>query len=373
MGIIGVFAGALVASLLATTNWNRLVTPSVAQSYLYPAVAVLATLNVALVVRTSGLARRSDVYEMSYWRRMVTASMKLTALVGVIAATMQWSDIRNTEDAGGAVFGSTTAVLMVFLAVIAPREPHLSDRRYVEWSTVRLEKLTVSKRRWIYALGPSFMAASRVRDKSGQWGRWLAARCLSELAVLAVLGTFVAWLASRLWDGQSAASPWYAWVGVAAIPAVWGLAVNWVVRACSLSSSRRFECFFSMYAAVVMGLGAAAAMLAVAKSLPTSVWSAAAVSFGVATFFFLFSMFAVTRDVALRNSKGIRELRESLQRRSRSRWRRELRKTGRYLWRLILTPGLALALRDVRADMSFVGEECSEAQTRLADDGEMAV
>ena len=106
--------------------------PGSVREFVYPMLAVIATLNVALVVRTGVLQRRSDIYALVVWRRAMTGSMQCVALASVVLTTLSWGQV-EAESWVTATALSAAALLSVVLAAAAPEEPSITDRRVVEY------------------------------------------------------------------------------------------------------------------------------------------------------------------------------------------------------------------------------------------------
>ena len=191
------FGGIFCLNGDGSSRLHGVLTPAIVGGPLYAAVAVLATLNVALVIRAGDL-RRSDIYELMFWRRTVTLTMSGVACVGVFAATAQWSSIESHQDAGVAVLNSMVALLMVVLAVVAPAEPHLSDQRYLEWSDDMREGLHTA-RDWLRVrIGQESLEKSACERDDGddeqgrrRWREWGRKRIVPTAVAVGILSVAV--------------------------------------------------------------------------------------------------------------------------------------------------------------------------------------
>ncbi|MFW0786411.1 hypothetical protein AAFP35_18085 [Gordonia sp. CPCC 206044] len=145
--VLGVYIGVAVGGSVAKAGAaSALPAPSDLLALLLAIVAILATLNVALVVRTGENQRESDVFEMMSWRRQMTTFMRVWAVFAVAAATTQW--FTPDRDVATGVVVIACSLACVFLAIVAPAEPHLANRRQLELSKLRVDDLTIQRTKW---------------------------------------------------------------------------------------------------------------------------------------------------------------------------------------------------------------------------------
>lgn len=209
----GLFGGIFCLNGDGSSRLHGVLTPTVVEDPLYAAVAVLATLNVALVIRAGDL-RRSDIYELMFWRRTVTLTMSGVACVGVFAVTTQWSSIESHQDAGVAVMNSMVALLMIVLAVVAPAEPHLSDQRYLEWSGDMSAGL-LTAREWLRVrIGQEVLDRSACENDDGNdergrrgWRKWGRERIVPSVVAVGVLSVAVGAVVGAVF-GFRTSVPW---------------------------------------------------------------------------------------------------------------------------------------------------------------------
>ncbi len=131
-------------------GWQRTGTwlpTSDAQTFNVTVVAVIATLNVALVLRAEASRRHSDVVELAFWRESVSLAVFLASTVCVCVSALSFSRICQTQPHcapdrfGAAIVNSAIALLAVALAVLAPREPVVSLQRRIADSKARISEI----------------------------------------------------------------------------------------------------------------------------------------------------------------------------------------------------------------------------------------
>lgn len=131
----GVYIGGALAVAIGTAPGDSDIAglePGAVREFVYPMLAVIATLNVALVVRTGVFRRRSDIYSLVVWRRTIFGSMVCVAFASLVLTTLSWGQV-DDKNWVTAIALSVAALLSAVLASAAPEEPNITDRRVVEY------------------------------------------------------------------------------------------------------------------------------------------------------------------------------------------------------------------------------------------------
>lgn len=216
--------------------------PEWVSAFAYTGLAAMATVNVALVVRSVQLSR-SDVYEWGVWRDGVQQFLGFVAAVSTTAATLQWYGL-EPDARGRALLVVAAALGTAVLAAWVPSDTNLARHNQLTELRARAAELDAARSHWREQLaGFARWRARPARLAAHWWRRYPRAASLTALLLIgAVLIAGFAYCADSLvsvtWEPDvGALQRWSLAIGVVLTSGLLVLCLVWVMVTRSLAEA----------------------------------------------------------------------------------------------------------------------------------------